>query len=66
MKIAQLLSGIGIVLTNQEQDFVKRHNNIKLYNLSEHDLWIAQNLVRKGIYEISKDNILLKRINEKY
>lgn len=65
MKIAQLLSGLGIALSNQEHNFVERFNNIKIDSLNEHDKWLAQNLVRKGIYAISKDNqTLIKRIDE--
>lgn len=57
MKIAQLLNSIPIVLSNQEHDFIESHRSkIKLTGLSEQETWIAQNLVRKGIYSISKDN----------
>jgi hypothetical protein len=66
MKIAHLLSGIGVILTNQEQAFIESHRtDVTIENLSEHDQWLAQNLVRKGIYSISKDSrILIKKINE--
>jgi hypothetical protein len=66
MKIAQLLSGVNIVITNQEQQFIESHNNIVSINsLSEHDQWLAQNLVRKGIYSISNNSqMLIKKINE--
>ena len=66
MKIEQLISGIGIVLTNQEQQFVESHSTyVNINALSEHDQWLAQNLVRKGIYSISKDSrTLIKNINE--
>jgi hypothetical protein len=66
MKIAHLLSGIGLALSNQEQEFIESHkSSISLTNLSEHDFWIAQNLVRKGVYEISKDNrTLIKKLDE--
>ncbi len=66
MKIAQLLSGVSIALTNQETEFVETYKNtVSLPNLNEHELWIAQNLVRKGIYAISKDNrTLIKQLDE--
>jgi hypothetical protein len=66
MRIAQLLSGMSIALTNQEESFVETYKSkVSLINLNEHDLWIAQNLVRKGIYAISKDNqTLIKQIDE--
>jgi hypothetical protein len=66
MKITQLLSGIGIAVTNQEQQFIENHtNNISITSLGERDQWLAQNLVRKGIYSISNDSrTLIKKINE--
>ena len=66
MKIFQLLSGLGIALSNQEKEFVEMHKSkIKLSQLSEQEIWIAQNLVRKGIYSISNDDqTLIKKIDE--
>jgi hypothetical protein len=66
MKIAQLLSGPSVAITNQEQQFIESHNSkISILSLSEHDQWLAQNLVRKGIYKISNDSsTLIKNINE--
>lgn len=66
MKIEQLLSKVYIPLTNEERDFVNLHkNHVVLSSLDEHDNWVAQKLVRKGIYAISKDNnTLLKKTNE--
>lgn len=66
MKIAQLLSGVGIVLTNEERRFVDKHDgHVSIRSLDEHEQWLAQNLVRKGIYTISKDsNTLIKKLDE--
>jgi len=66
MKIHQLLSGISLPVTNEEQRFIEHHDNgIKISSLDEHDHWLAQSLVRKGVYTISKDNnTLVKNINE--
>jgi hypothetical protein len=66
MKIAQLLSGIGVAITNQEQHFIESHTaTVHIDSLSEQDQWLAQTLVRKGIYKISKDSrTLIKNINE--
>jgi len=66
MKIAQLLSGYPIHLSNQERKFIDQHRDkIRLTGLSEQETWIAQNLVRKGIYSISKDNkTLIKQLDE--
>jgi hypothetical protein len=66
MKIKQLLSGIRMPITNEEHRFIKNHeNNIRLSSLDEHDQWLAQNLVRKGVYSISKDsNTLVSKLDE--
>ena len=66
MKIAQLLSGPSIAVTNEELEFINTHKNqIKITSLDEHEQWLAQNMVRKGLYSISKDNTtLLKNLNE--
>lgn len=67
MKIAQLLSGVSIPLSNAEQGFVEAHrDHISLTSLDEHQQWLAQSLVRKGIYSISKDSTtLIKNLHEK-
>lgn len=65
MKIAQLLSGLGLYLTNEERQFVKKHREVTVSSLDEHNVWLAQNLVRKGAYSISKDNnTLIRQLNE--
>lgn len=67
MKIHQLLGGVSIALTNEETAFVNKHSNqVRITSLDEHDQWLAQGLVRKGIYNISKDSTtLIKNLNEK-
>jgi uncharacterized protein YifE (UPF0438 family) len=66
MKIHQLLSGIRIPVTNEEQQFINKHDTrIKLTSLDEHDQWTAQNLVRKGVYTMSQDSsMLIKNLYE--
>lgn len=66
MKIAQLLSGVKIALTNEERRFIDKHQTeVSIHSLDEHGMWIAQNLVRKGVYEISKDSrSILKKLDE--
>lgn len=65
MKIAQLLSGVGLYLTNEERQFVKKYDHVPLSSLDNHNTWIAQNLVRKGAYAISNDNnTLVKKLHE--
>jgi hypothetical protein len=62
MKLYELISGIPIVLTNEEKSFVDKYPTARLSSLDDHDLWLAQNLVRKGLYSISNDNNTLKRL----
>jgi hypothetical protein len=64
MRLVQLLSGLGLAITNEEQQFINRHENtVRLTALDDHGQWIAQNLVRKGVYSISKDNrTLIKNV----
>jgi hypothetical protein len=60
MKIHQLLSGFSTHVNNEEQNFIEQHKQtIKLASLNERDSWIAQSLVRKGVYTISKDSSTL-------
>jgi hypothetical protein len=62
MKINQLLSGHSIMITNEEQRFIDRNRSaVRLTALDDRDTWLAQNLVRKGLYNISKDNNTLIR-----
>ena len=66
MKIQQLLSGLAIAITNEEQSFLNQHEGrVSSNSLDDHDQWLAQNLVRKGVYSISKDNTtLVKNLDE--
>jgi hypothetical protein len=68
MKIHQLVGGPSIHITNEEQKFIEHHSiSVKIPSLDEHDQWIAQGLVRKGVYKISKDSVtLINNLNEKY
>jgi hypothetical protein len=67
MRIHQLVSGPSIALTNEETKFVKKHSDqVKITSLDEHDQWLAQTLVRKGVFQISKDNnTLTNTLDEK-
>lgn len=65
MKIHQLLSGITVPVTNEEQRFIEHYDRVRITSLDEHDQRTAHNLVRKGVYSIGNDNCTLsKRINE--
>lgn len=66
MNLNELLSSMKIFLTNEEKQFVKKYPSVKLSSLDEHNKWLVQNLVRKGIYEISKDNNTLIKNNESF
>lgn len=57
MKIHQILDGIPVFITNEERDFIQKfQNSIPVLSLCEHENWVAQNLVRKGVYKITNDN----------
>lgn len=66
MKIVQLL-GLNMAVTNEEKIFVEQHPRyVKITSLDEHDQWLAQNLVRKGVYSVSKDSsTLINNLNER-
>ena len=67
MKIHQLLKGPSIAITNEEKDFIDAHSErISLHSLNEHEIWLAQNLVRKQVYVLTKDNryIVINKSNE--
>ena len=64
MKIHQLLGklDINIVLTNEEHEFVNKHEHyVPMAELYDRDYVVAQNLVRKGVYALSKDSTNLIR-----
>lgn len=64
MRIYQILGAPSIILTNEEKDFVRRHDEvIAVGNLYDRDEVLARNLVRKGVYEISNDSrsLILKK-----
>ena len=57
MRIHHLLDTPSIILTNEEKDFVDAMgDNIKINSLREREQVLARNLVRKGVYSISKTN----------
>lgn len=65
MKIHQLLSGITVPVTNEEQQFMNQHSRVRITSLSEHDQRVAHSLVRKGLYSIGPDDCtLIKQVNE--
>jgi hypothetical protein len=66
MKIIHLLN-TDLPLTNEEHKFVEDHpSEFRISSLIGRDEVIARNLVRKGIYEISKNNThLINKLDEK-
>lgn len=54
MKAQELLDFVS----REEKHFLKTHSGVvKLASLNDRDKWLAQNLVRRGIIELSKDNM---------
>lgn len=68
MKITELFEAYRLALTNEERKFLKQYGDaVPFANLDEHAIWVAQNLVRKGMYEISNDSKqLVKKHNVFY
>jgi hypothetical protein len=66
MKIVQLLSGWSLTITNEEKQLIKQHpDKVKISSLSEREQIVAHNLVKKGYYSISNDNLsLINQCNE--
>jgi len=57
MRIHHLLDQPSIILTNEEKEFIDAMGNeIRLNALKEREQVLARNLVRKGVYTISKTN----------
>jgi len=67
MKIHQLLSKVDIALSNEETRFLENHDrDVRITSLDDHDRWVAQNLVRKGVFSLSNDSTtLIKNLHEK-
>lgn len=61
MKIQQLLTNVPVMLSNEEKEFLHRYPQVKITSLDERHHWLAQNLVRKGLYSISKDNTTITK-----
>lgn len=62
MKIYELLDSPQLAISNEEHHFVENHHStIDLDSLNEREMVIAQNLVRKGLYAISKDSTSIIR-----
>ena len=60
MRIYEIIDSPKLILTNEEHHFAENHfDKIDIASLKEREYVIAQNLVRKGLYSISKDNTTL-------
>jgi hypothetical protein len=65
MRIYQLLD-VPVILNNEEQQFLESHSdNLSIDSLYEREYIVAQNLVRKGVYSISKDSKHLIKANDR-
>ena len=65
MRIYQLLD-VPVILNNEEQQFLESHSDrLAIDSLYEREYIVAQNLVRKGVYSISKDSKHLIKANDK-
>jgi hypothetical protein len=60
MNIQDLASGVPVAITNEEREFIRRHpDRVRISALEDRDQWIAQHLVRKGVYKVGKDDVTL-------
>lgn len=56
MKIHQLLDSPSVIITNEENEFIRTHgDDVSVSILDPHAKVVANNLVRKGVYSISND-----------
>lgn len=56
MRIHQILGVPSIILTNEEHKFVMNHkHSVSLNSLYGREEVVAQNLVRKGVYETANE-----------
>jgi hypothetical protein len=65
MRIHHIIDGISIIITNEERRFISKNDDktVTIESLDDHDQWVAQNLVRKGVYTLSKDKKHITRID---
>lgn len=56
---------LKIQVSNEEREFVSKHpSTVNIKTLDDRNVWLARNLVRRGVYEISTDNqTLVKKSN---
>jgi len=66
MRIHHIIDGISILITNKERQFMTKNDdhNITIESLDDHEQWIAQNLVRKGVYTLSKDKKNIIKVDD--
>jgi hypothetical protein len=64
MRLHQITGGIPVVINNEEQGFISEHGDfVSMDFLDERHSIVANNLVRKGVYNITKDGRYLSRID---
>jgi hypothetical protein len=66
MRIHHITNGISIIVTNEERQFMSKNDDydITIESLDDHEQWIAQNLIRKGVYTLSKDKKNITRVDD--
>lgn len=66
MRLHQILDSVEIILNNREKSFVESHGDIiDLNGLDDADSFLAQGLVRKGVYKTSKRGSKIKLMQGK-
>lgn len=65
MKIHEIINGVPIIVTNEEQAFIDRHDDtVSMDFLDERQEIVANNLIRKGVFAISNDRRYITRIDK--
>lgn len=65
MRYHEIKGGVPILINNEENAFITEHGDtISIEMLDEHQEFIANNLVRKGVFTISKDGRYIIRIDK--
>lgn len=62
MKMQELYTGMSVMLTNEEHNFVILHGyNVPVISLTEREELLANSLIKKGVYDISPDRKYLTK-----
>lgn len=62
MRLHEISDGVPIFISVEEHNFIKKHGSkVFVSSLDEHNSYLANNLVRKGVYSISNDRKVISK-----